>query len=437
MKYCEAVNYINNIPKFTKKNSLEHTKKLLEAMGIHQEKFKIIHVAGTNGKGSVCTLLSNILVSINKKTGLFTSPHLVDINERIKINNIQVTDEEFMRGFDKTYEVIKSLTCDDFTHPSFFEFLFIMSMYIFKLMNVEYIVLETGLGGRLDATNSIDNPILTIITSIGLDHTEYLGNTLEKIAWEKAGIIKKNIPIIYFDSNELSSNVIEKVAAEKLSRSISVKRSQYKILKKTNKSVDFYSLCGYYLKETFTIPYIAEYQIDNTMLVLSAVIYLNEKFSTNEKQFISIEKLKYNILNTRFEGRMEEISNGVFLDGAHNEPGIKEFVKTFNNYPAAGKKSILFSVVSDKDFDSMVCAICNTKVDTIYITHINSSRGLDMKSIEDHIKKYSKDIKVVVISDVSQAYEAAIENKAENDILFCVGSLYLIGEIKSYLRRKG
>ena len=186
--YDEAVAYLLDIPKFTKKNTMEDTKAFLKELNLPLEHKKIIHVAGTNGKGSVCFYLNNLLNGAGKNTGLFTSPHLVDIRERFRINGQMVSKEAFFEAFLVVYNKVMSKFNDTLGgyHPTFFEFLFFMAMLLFKCEEIEYIILETGLGGMLDATNSIEKKELTVITRIGLDHTEYLGNTLSEIAKEKA-----------------------------------------------------------------------------------------------------------------------------------------------------------------------------------------------------------------------------------------------------------
>ena len=189
LNYTEAVEYIYNIPKFTTKNKPEHTAEFLNRLGHPERSMKIIHVAGTNGKGSVCAFLSSMLTEAGKRTALFTSPHLVKINERFQINNQMVSDEEFLSAFLKVDEVVKGMQADGLPHPTYFELLFGVAMVLFAELKAEYVVLETGLGGRLDATNTVEHPLATVITSISLDHTEILGDTIEKIAFEKAGII--------------------------------------------------------------------------------------------------------------------------------------------------------------------------------------------------------------------------------------------------------
>lgn len=176
---------------------MENTVELMERLGRPERSMKIIHVAGTNGKGSVCAFLSTMLVKEGKETGLFTSPHLVKINERFQINNEPVSDEDFLAAYRRVQAVVEEMQKDGFAHPTYFELLFALAMVLFKEKRMEYVVLETGLGGRLDATNMVEKPLATVITSISLDHTEILGDTIEKIAFEKAGIIKPHVPVIY------------------------------------------------------------------------------------------------------------------------------------------------------------------------------------------------------------------------------------------------
>lgn len=428
MKYSEAVEYINNVPKFTKKNTLEHTKLFLDELGINEDKMKIIHVAGTNGKGSVCAIIANVLKECGKSVGLFTSPHLVRINERIRINNIEITDEEFETIFNKVKDTTDKMTERGLPHPSFFEFLFLMGMYEFSMKNVEYVVLETGLGGRLDATNSIKNPIITVITSIGLDHMEYLGDTIENIASEKAGIIKRGVPVIYWGEDDRVSRVIEETAEQNNSIIRRICKKNYKIYEKSDKSIAFSILNEYYLNDTFLIPFIAEYQVENAAVAIEAISCIEDiRYKRNE----ILKGLK----SVKWEGRMETVSPGVIFDGAHNGPGIDEFVKTFKEYRCEGRKILLFSAVKDKDYDYMVSKLSLTDADVVFITHIDSDRGADISEIYNDFKKYECMAEIVSEEKVEDALFGALEEKRKEDVLFCAGSLYLIGELKCALKK--
>ena len=189
MDYTEAVAYIEETPKFTKKNKPENTWELIERIGHPERRMKVIHVAGTNGKGSVCAFLSSILTHAGYRTGLFTSPHLVNITERFQINGEEVSQECFTWAFEEVKRAVDAMIADGYAHPAYFELLFAAGLLIFQREQVEYLVLETGLGGRLDATNLVEHPIATVLTTISLDHMEYLGDTVANIAGEKAGII--------------------------------------------------------------------------------------------------------------------------------------------------------------------------------------------------------------------------------------------------------
>lgn len=457
MRYTEAVEYIENIPKFTSKNSIEHTKRFLYELGINQkekaegiqynpendvkctkdkeikentipDRIKVIHIAGTNGKGTVTAMLSNVLVKCKKRTGMFTSPHLVKINERIRINNKEITDDEFTEAFNEVKKVTDKMKNENYPHPSYFEFLFLMAMWKFNKENVEYVVLETGLGGRLDATNSVISPYLTIITSIGMDHMEYLGDTIDKIAGEKAGIIKENVPVIYWGENEIVSDVIERKACEVGAETTKVLKENYKIIRKSNKSVDFSMVSEYYLNDIFSVPFISEYQVQNAVVAIKAIECMEE--IRHMKQCV-----KEGISSVCWEGRMEAVMAGVILDGAHNGPGIDEFIKTFEEYVCSGNKNILFSVVKDKDYEYMVSKLSGTDVSKVYITRINSDRGLETDKIYDDFRKYGCKAEIVINEDIDASFRQAVNDKKDDDVLFCVGSLYLVGEIKRILKK--
>ena len=202
MTYQECVTYINSIPKFTKKTELSNTEKLLDILGIERTIKGVIHVAGTNGKGSVCVCLSRILQEAGYKVGLFTSPHLIVLEERIQINQQQISKETFCMACEKVKQASEQMVQKGYLHPAYFEFLFGMAMFLFRKEQVDYIVLETGLGGRLDATNVFLHPLLTIITSISYDHTEILGDTLEEIAFENGWITAEQL-------EELSTSLLK------------------------------------------------------------------------------------------------------------------------------------------------------------------------------------------------------------------------------------
>jgi len=274
--YEEAVAYIEEIPKFTTKNKLEHTRKCLDLLGSPDKKRKIIHVAGTNGKGSVCAFLSTMLEEGGYKCGLFTSPHLIKINERFQINEEMVSDEAFLRAFLKIKALADELVEAGDYHPTYFEFLFLMGMVIFDEADVDLLVLETGLGGRLDATNSIVSPLACVITSISLDHVEYLGDTIEKIAGEKAGIIKPGVPVIFDGNQEEAEKVIKNRAKELGCPYYEVKQASQKMTSYTPDGISFTYDSKIYGTIDLFIPFIAKYQMMNASLAVETMGVLKE-----------------------------------------------------------------------------------------------------------------------------------------------------------------
>ena len=427
--YDNVEAYIYDIPKFTKKNDLKHTEMLLFKLGNPGVTKKIIHVAGTNGKGSVCAYLNSFLLESGKKVGMFTSPHLISMNERIRIDGQIVSKEDFVVGFEQVKEMLTTLP-DEIPHPTFFETLFLIAMCIFEKNNVEYIILETGLGGRLDATNVIPKPEITVITKIGLDHCEYLGDTKEKIAEEKAGILKRNVPVVYLKKYTETAKVIEKQALLKGSFLEGLEEESFKIEKFKNKSIDFCYKSRYYDYITFTVPGHALYQVENISMALRAFECMMEK------EQIKVDNLRKAIARTNWEGRMEEIADGVYVDGAHNEDGILAFLDAVSHISCEGKKILLFSVVSDKDYKSMIHALTDNNLFTqIIAVPLQDARGLSLEHLKENFSFCHKDA-VNYFETVEEGFSYALSEKGEEDMLFVAGSLYLVGHIKALLRRK-
>lgn len=428
MTYEEAVAYIESVPKFTSKNEPSNTVELMRRLGRPERSMKIIHVAGTNGKGSVCAFVSSMLTAGGKKTGLFTSPHLVRINERFQIDQEIISDEEFLEAYENVWEAIQAMQKDGFAHPAYFELLFAVGMCVFKKHGVEYLVMETGLGGRLDATNIVEHPIAVILTSISLDHTEYLGGTVAEIAAEKAGIIKEGVPVIYDGRCEEAERVILKRADQMHAPVTGLHDGMYEILGKTDKSIDFTLKVGYYLHRTFTVPFPADYQAVNASLALLAMEVIDKE------QGISIDQRAQALANSRWPGRMETVLPGVIVDGAHNADGVKAFVRTLEE-TRAERVVLLFSAVSDKDYPQMIEKIAATgRLSEVIVTEIQGSRNVPAGKLAEVFKSHT-DVPVTEEADIRRAFQTALERR-RGGLLFCVGSLYLIGEIKGIIGEK-
>ncbi|MCI6422284.1 MAG: bifunctional folylpolyglutamate synthase/dihydrofolate synthase [Blautia sp.] len=427
--YEEAVTYIEEIPKFTKKNKLDHTRKCLDMLGSPDKNRKIIHVAGTNGKGSVCAFLSTMLEEGGLKCGLFTSPHLMKINERFQINEVMVSDEEFLKAFLAVKELSDRLVEQGDYHPTYFEFLFLMGMMIFDQADVDVLVLETGLGGRLDATNSVRNPLACVITSISLDHVEYLGNTIPEIAGEKAGIIKAGVPVIFDGNNQEAAQVIKEKAKELGCPYYEVKSDSQKMLSYTPDGISFTYDSAIYGTIDLFVPFIAKYQMMNAALAAETMGVL--------KEFHKIEKqtLKAGMEHTKWQGRMETVLPGVIVDGAHNEDGIARFVETVRYFQDDYSITLLFATVSDKEFGDMIRKICSgLHFTNVIVTEIWGSRKQSSEELAELFRENGCN-QVCAQPDPEKAFDQAYEQKGDG-LLFVVGSLYLVGEIKDYIRRK-
>ena len=429
MNYTEAVDYIETIPKFTVKHPPEHTRELLSRLGNPQEGIKIIHVAGTNGKGSVCAYLNAMLLAGGKKTGLFTSPHLVRINERFQINGEDVSDEQFLDAFLKVEKAAKEYEAEGEGHPSYFETLFLMGMLIFKEAGVEYLVMETGLGGRLDATNVVEKPLACIITSISRDHTEYLGDTLEAIAGEKAGIIKAGVPVIYDASQPGPASVIAAKAKEMGSPAWPMEPSFYEMKTQSREGITFTFAYPGGEKAELAIPYVAKYQMMNASLAFYMMHILQDVHD------IPKNVLAEGLSKIKWPCRMEMAAPGVIIDGAHNEDGIAQFVSTAGYFAKENEITILFTAVADKHYHEMIGEICEgIHPSHVVATQIDGSRVVPAEVLAEDFRKAGC-TDVCAEPEIGAAYEKALGKKGSG-MLFCVGALYLAGELKAYLAKR-
>lgn len=421
LSYEEAVKYILDIPMFAQKIGRENLAGLLARLGNPEKHPHIIHVAGTNGKGSTCKMLATLLMKSGCRVGLFTSPHLVRINERIRINDEIISDEDFARVFCRVKE--------QFTvHPSFFEVMFAMAAVYFNEQKVDYIIYETGMGGRLDATNIVE-PELTIITSIGYDHMEYLGDTLEKIAAEKAGIIKPGVPVIYFDRDPQVKAVIEKQAESRGAAVYPVEKTNYIINSLGHKTIDFSFHNGYYKYVHLKLGATALYQVENACLAVVAYSLLMKNIGERELQILS-----EGLLSFYWEGRMEEILPGVYVDGAHNVEAVTSYCDTMERMYRGDRKLLVFAVVKDKEYESMIDILTGRlSFEHIIVTNVSEHRKADIHTIAELFKSRTE-TGVTEAADVAGAMEMAMDIKEKSGCnVYCVGSLYLVGEVKKWL----
>lgn len=427
MTYQEATEFILSIPKFTSKNKPEHTRLFLQYLGHPERHFKVIHVAGTNGKGSVCAYLDAMLRAQKKRVGLFTSPHLVKINERIVVDGEMLSDAQFLSVFEKVQAAVGRMQEENLPHPTFFEFLFGMAVTAFAEAKVEYAVLETGLGGRLDATNTVEQPVCSVITSIGYDHTELLGDTLEKIAAEKAGIIKKGTPVIYMEGAEESNRVIEETAKNLGNRCKKIGKNAFKILGIQNKSIAFSCASAYYEDVTWRLNNTGVYQPENACLALEVMRLLFGE----AKQLRAWQEALSQVI---WKGRMEEVQPDVFIDGAHNISAVERFAESVKKNSTGQGTILLFSAVQDKDYEQMIAYLCRQVDAEIYlVTQIQDKRAEARGILAETFRRFT-DRPVLEMETIADAWEYIMKNQNGRRV-YCLGSLYLVGMIKELMEQ--
>lgn len=420
----EAVAYLNDMPYFTSKNTMEDTKAFLNRLGSLDRRMKIIHVAGTNGKGSVCAYLSSILEAAGRSVCRFTSPHLVDVRERFYIKGHMVEKDDFLKAFLRIYEEIEN--AGEY-HPTFFEYLFFMAMILFSGAEPDYCILETGLGGRLDTTNAVERKELSVITRISLDHVQYLGDTIALIAEEKAGIMQAGVPLAYADVEEKASEVFRR-KGEKIGVFLHpVSEKDYTFLDFKNKSIDFSLHTKYYGYIRLHLNTVARYQMENAALAVKAIEVLDEGRS------ISQDAICKGIEKCHWQGRMEELLPEVYVDGAHNEDGVRAFLDTVREDGVTGSRTLLFSVCSDKACKRMIEQVVQSGLfEKIAVAPINNRRAASLENMADWFADFPV-CKYAQYENVSTAFQELLDGRMQGERIYIAGSLYLVGEIKEFL----
>ncbi len=437
--YEEAVAYIEALPRFTRKHPPSHTRELMRRLGDPAAKGRIIHVAGTNGKGSVCAMLAAMLAAEGKRTGLFTSPHLVRINERIRLDGEPISDEAFFQVFLRVQAVAAEMEAESKEHPTYFEFLYAMAMCAFAEADEEYLILETGLGGRLDATNVNEHPLLTVITSISLDHTQYLGDTVEEIAAEKAGILKPGVPLVFDDSDPVSAEVIERIANEKDVPFRGIGRQDLQIREVTQSTVTFTRLHSDDEKDrTWKVQSCGLYQVLNAGLALAAAEAVFGGSWSPAEEAAHKDLWAKALASLKWEGRMEEAAPHLILDGAHNPGAVQAFTETVlrrdfpegtGSRPENAWPVLVFSAVQDKQYGDMIAALCHGfPAKAIVVTEIADERGVPAEKLAEIFRQESQR-PVYCIPDVKEALDKAFSIRGGGDV-YALGSLYLVGRIK-------
>lgn len=446
----KAVDFLYATPKFTTKNSLDHTRELMKILGNPCADRKVIHVAGSNGKGSVCCFLYHMLLSGGKSAALFTSPHLVDVRERFQVNGELISEEEFLEAYKEVKAAADELVRNNRNHPTFFEFIFAMGMVMFDKAQAEYVILETGLGGRLDATNSFPTPVLSVITSISPEHTEILGDTITQIAGEKAGIIKPGVPVVFDANDPEAGRVIRKRAKELGTSCTGISNKMYHFCEIKNNYIDFSLSTDYDKKTKWRIPFSAAYQVENAAVAVTAMRVLNQfaKYTVNavdgkktegpgKTVVVDENAMREGLLRAVWPGRMQEVMPDIYFDGAHNVSGISAFVEAAQRLTAddAWPPLLLFSMVKEKDYHASVDLLASGIVwDAMAVTTIPDERGISFEKLQKLFEE-DTDRPVMGFADYREALAVMRGRKKNGQKLFCTGSLYFIGALMEALQQ--
>ena len=425
MDFEETLDWLYGFQKFGIKLGLERINHIAKELGDPQKKYKLIHVGGTNGKGSVCKFLESILCSSGYNVGVYTSPHLQHISERIVVGNKRITDDDLILLVNKIKPIVDDMLEKE-NVPTFFEIFTAIAFQYFSSKNVDFAVVEVGLGGRYDATNIVD-PAISIITNVSLEHQNILGKNIEDIAFEKAGIIKNNVPVITASKNS-ALKIIEGIAKEKNASISVIGEKNWKGLNSCIDNQDF--LIKSFLKNySVRTPMMGRHQGENIALALAAI----EKLQMNGT-FITDTSIIEGIGKTVNPGRMEIVSYDplILLDGAHNKAGMQTLVDTLKNDFEYNRLIVVLGILSDKDVRSMISMIVPI-ADAIIATKSANPRAFDPIKIKGIIEKMDYENEVVVKDHISVALEYSKSIAKKNDLICISGSLFTVGEAKDCL----
>ncbi len=416
--YEEAINLLTSQGKFYIKLGLERVSKVLSFLGNPQESLKVVHVAGTNGKGSTCALLESALRANGYKTGLYTSPHLIDYTERIKINGIDIDQKDFAGLLFKIVEISDKQKI----HLTEFEILTVMAFLYFQEQKVDVVILETGLGGRLDATNVVKKPLVSVITSIDFDHVDRLGDTIEKIAIEKSGIIKPNTHVISLDDNK-GIDTIKKIVQEKKAHFSSVVKFPCLI----DKNQNLYEFKDF----QFKMPLLGLWQKYNLGLVFKTLEILNIKdFKLNKNNIIK------GVENTKWQGRMQFFPEfNLIIDGAHNVSSAKLLKQSLDLYFPNKKRLWLYGSLKSKNYKLIIKELFNDG-DTVFCTKSSFVSAENPRILKEVILSNFNNCNVTECESIKKYVNNFYTKSNGDSVRIIAGSLYLAGEALSLLGNK-
>ncbi|MBN7771912.1 bifunctional folylpolyglutamate synthase/dihydrofolate synthase [Clostridium aminobutyricum] len=432
MNHETAINKIKTFERFGSRLGLERMRILMELLGNPQKDLNVIHVAGTNGKGSVCRYLYEALSANDYKVGLYTSPFLEVFNERIEYNGALISDEELEQCTDHVLQKVQLMLEQGMDSPTEFEIVTAVAFVYFKKLQADYVVLEVGLGGIGDSTNIVENPLACVITSISYDHMDRLGDTIEKIAAEKAGIIKQGVPVIMNVTRREAAKVIARKAYETNAVLVDATKIKYKVFEQ---SMEGYTLDTRIFGTEYTdvqIRMIGEHQLSNVMTALITLELLRKQQKIKVERSRLYAGLKRAIQIGRFE--VMEKNPYIILDGAHNEDGAKALAETVKSFLSDKKILMVIGMLEDKDYNKILDQFTQV-TDCFVVTEPNNPRKLKTEILYKLLTERGQNC--TVIEDPAEAYQYAESIKEQYEVVLYAGSLYLVGQIRRILRDDG
>ena len=421
--YEKCLDKIYKLGRFGIKLELDTILNILKILNNPQKNYRLVHVAGTNGKGSTATYIASILQKAGFKTGLYTSPHLVNFNERISINGKQISNDQIVA----VYEAVHAADIGK-RKATFFEIATAMGFYHFSKENVDWAVIETGMGGRFDATNVI-NPQVSVITNLSLEHTEYLGNTIKALAKEKGGIIKQSTPVVIGVFQPSGLDVIKQLAKEK-SSDLFIYKKDFSTRKNPNQNT--YTYTG--LNKNFhrlIKPLPGDHQKENLSLALAACELIFKKLKKTDKKYNFNETLvQEGLLLAKWPGRLEYVRQNplVIIDGAHNLMAARMLSKYLSSTLKNRRLTLVIGILDDKPYEKMLKSLVPC-AQHIIITKAKINRSLDPSILKETAQKFTT-CPITIIEDVKEAVTHAIDTSNAEDVICIAGSLYVAGEAK-------
>lgn len=431
-KSDRAIEKIHEFSKFGSVLGLERMTELLSLLGDPQDQLKVIHVAGTNGKGSVCRYIYSVLLEEGYKTGIYISPFIENFNERIEIDRVCISDEDLAVYTDRVLEAVSIMIKEGLQSPTEFEVITALALLYFKEKACDYVVLEVGLGGSGDSTNVCREPLMTVITSISMDHMDRLGNTIEEIAAEKAGIIKDGCPVVTSASDARALRVIERTAEEHKSMFFETTNLPIRITEEGISGSCFDVDVQGVSFEGVRIAMAGRHQIDNAVAAMCALSIMEERGDVR----VSRRALYAGLAAARQPGRMEvfaeEKSPITIIDGAHNPDGAKALKEAIGSFCTDKKILMVIGVLADKDVKGMMDHFTDMTEDFI-VTQPDNPRRLKAESLADMLR--SRGCTCIEAPDIKQAYKEACQRKDKYDVIIYAGSLYMIGKVRTMIRK--